>query len=600
MNFLTIKKANWIVATVILATSGMLVTSCSKDKNAAVEQTDEHEGTNLVLSINGINEGSNSSIKQASSTTGKTKLNVKSYADVDVVTSVDNNVPFTAASGITVKNSSSGQATAANTSLRAAALPSGVTYRLYLLSSDGSQVISSQQFTVGETVITVPVSAGQTYKWVALSYNNQDAIPTITTGNPSLVLPENKDVLYASGNVTVPSTPGSDVPLPITFDHVFSRIAIELNSMGVFGPMNSGAVSVSGLTLRTGTLNLATGALTPAATTFTPTINWSSFTNIDPVYSDAKIAYAYTASTSTLNNIVVSVSNLAVAHVDNVNRTFGSTTPINISFNITPELGKSHRLLANIVESPLTSSLNGTKWARSNLYYDPSVNNGHNPYRFYGTNTQTAQTDGRGYFAFGSAIPRKFVSSSTPAQDPCALVYPQGLWKQPSNINFSDYTTGDGLLTNVLGNILQLLVPAPAPSATGLGTNYIQYPLAASNGGGGNPAFGAESNVLRFYHNGQITNVNVLSDFGSDGLVNLSLGNSYGNETAYWTNVQGINLLGLAGVGGWGYHAANKRTVLGANFVGAQGTAELLANVNLLGLNVLSSTFKNVRCVRAN
>ncbi|MGE8241629.1 MAG: hypothetical protein ACN6PD_02895, partial [Sphingobacterium sp.] len=526
--------------------------------------------------------------------------NVKSYADVDVVTAVDNNVPFTAASGITVKNSGSGQAAAANNSLRAAALPSGVTYRLYLLSADGSQVLSSQQFTVGGTTVTVPVSAGQTYKWVALSYNNQDAIPTITTGSPSLVLPENKDVLYASGNVTIPSAPGSDVSLPITFNHVFSRLAIELNSMGVFGPMNSGTVSVSGLTLRTGTLNVATGALTPAATTFTPTINWSSFTNIDPAYSDAKIAYAYTAGTSTLNNIVVSVSNLAVTHVDNVNRTFGSTAPINISFNITPELGKSHRLLANIVESPLTSSLNSTKWARSNLYYDPSVNNGHNPYRFYGTNTQTVQTDGRGYFAFGSAIPRKFVSSSTPPQDPCALVYPQGLWKQPAHTNFSAYTTSDGLLTNILGNILQMLVSAPAPSATGLGTNYIQYPLAAANGGGGNAAFGAESNVLRFYHNGQINNVNVLTDFGSNGLVNLNLGTSYGRETAYWTNEQGINLLGLVGVGGWGYHAANKITLLGVNFKGAQGTAELLSNVDLLGLNVLSSTFKNVRCVRAN
>ncbi|KKO91186.1 hypothetical protein AAW12_11745 [Sphingobacterium sp. Ag1] len=600
MNFSTIKKANWIVATVLLATSGMLATSCSKDKNAPVEQGSEHEGTNLVLSVSGINENNDTVVKQGSTNGKAAKYNVQSFSDVDVATTVDNNVPFVSASGIAVKGyNGSSQVAAAGSNLRAA-LASGVTYRLYLLSSDGTQVISSQQFTVGGSG-TIAVTPGTTYKWVALSYNNQDAIPTITTGNTSLLMPQNKDILYASGNITVPSTPGSNVSLPITFNHAFSRLAIELNSMGVFGPMNSGTVSVTGLTLRTGTINLATGAITPEATTFTPTVNWSSFTNIDPAYSDAKIVYAYTAGTTAINNIGVSVSNLAITHRDNnTARTYGSATPINMTFSVTPELGKSHRLLANIVESTLTSSRNTVKWARSNLYYDPSVDNGHNPYRFYANNTQTATTDGRGYFSFGSAIPRKFVSSTVAKQDPCALIYPQGLWKQPSNTDFAPYTTGNGLLADVLGNLLALVIPAPAPGASGLGTNYMQYTLAASNNGSGNPAFGANSNVLRFYHNGEITNVNVLTDFGSDGLVTLNLGNSYGNETAYWTNVSAVNLLGLAGLGGWGFHGANKSTALGSQFVGALGTAELLANVDLLGLNVVSSTFKNVRCVRAN
>src|SRR5690606_23544420 len=144
--------------------------------------------------------------------------------------------------------------------------------------------------TVGGTGTTIAVTPGTTYKWVALSYNNQDPIPTITTGNTSLLMPQNKDILYASGNITIPSTPGANVSLPIAFNHAFSRLAIELNSMGVFRPMNSGTVSVTGLALRTGTINLVTGAVTPETTTFTPTINWDSFTNIDPAYSDAKIA----------------------------------------------------------------------------------------------------------------------------------------------------------------------------------------------------------------------------------------------------------------------------------------------------------------------
>ena len=601
MNFSTIKKANWIITTVLLATSGMLASSCSKEKNVNVEQTEDHEGTNLVLSISGINENTGDVVKSAS--TGKSaKLNVQSYSDVDVVTAVDNNVPFTAASGVAVKGfNGSGQVAAASSNLRAAALANGVTYRLYLLSSDGTQVISSQQFTVGGTTTTIPVTHGTTYKWVALSYNNQDAIPTITTGNTSLLLPENKDVLYASGNVTIPNTPDVDVSLPITFNHTFSRLALELNSMGVFGPMNSGTVSVSGLTLRTGTLNLATGGLTPSATTFTPTINWNSFTNIDPTYSDAKIAYAYTAGTTALSNVVMSVSNLAITHADNVNRTFGSTAPINIAFtSVTPELGKSHRLLANIVESAITSTGSTVKWSRSNLYYTA----GHNPYRFFAENKQRSEAGS--YFAYGAVVPGQFAPTSGYA-DPCALVYPAGLWRKPTHADFSTtaYVSSNALLTDVLQNITDLLIgtkaPNSSPNPVGDPTgNYIQYTTTST----ANAAFTqAASNNLRFYYNGQLAKVSVLpTNFLTLDLTAIQtlLGLSWGRESALWTSDAPNSILGLVNLGTWGYLAVNKQPLLTGRIATAQGTAELLSTVSLLGIDVASSTLKNVRCVRTN
>lgn len=599
MNLSTIKKANWIVATVLLATSGMLVTSCSKEKNTAIEQTDEHEGTNLVLSIKGINE-SDGTVKQASTKEKTTKLNVKSYSDVDVVSAVDNNVPFKAASSVAVKRNGAGQVAAAGSNLRAAALNDGVTYRLYLFSEDGSQLISSQQFSVAGSVSTINVTPGTTYKWVALSYNNEDAIPDITAGSTSLELPENKDVLYASGNVTVPSTPGADVALPITFDHKFSRIAIELNSMGIFGPMNSGTVSVSGLDLRTGTIDLATGAITAASTTFTPTIDWNSFTNIDPTYADAKIAYAYTAGTTALSNVVVSVSDLAISHLDNnTPRTYATAAPINITFSVTPELGKSHRLLANIVESAITSTGSTVKWSRSNLYYVA----GHNPYRFFAENKQ--RSDASSWFAYGAVRPGEFVNSTDYA-DPCALVYPAGLWKQPSHADFDPYTSSDGLLTNILGSITDLLIgtkaPNSTPSPTGSTTgNYIQYTTTSTD----NPAFNDQSNKLRFYYNGQITNIdltllnpNTLT-LDLTNILNL-LGLSYGREAAYWASDEPNSILGLINLGTWGYISSIKSPLLGGRMATAQGSAELLSTVSILGLDVASTTMKNIRCVRAN
>ncbi|AIM38980.1 hypothetical protein KO02_21485 [Sphingobacterium sp. ML3W] len=609
MNFSGIKKANWIVATVLLATSGMLATSCSKENNASTENTDEYDGTNLVLTVKGINENQtlNEEVKQSSVNTKSTKMSVKSYADVDVVSSIDNNVPFNGTSEvISQKNNGSGQVANANTNLRAATLNAGVTYRLYLLSADGTQVVSSQQFTTGSTGTTIGVTPGATYKWVALSYNNAEAIPTIATGSTSILLPENKDVLYTSGNVTIPSAPGADVSLPITFQHAFSRLAIELNSMGVFGNMNSGTVSVSGLALKTATIDVATGALTPSASTYTPAINWNSFTNIDAAYNDAKIAYVYTAGTSTLSNVEVSVSDLAVTHSDGVDRTFGSASPIKISYSITPTLGNSHRLLANIVESALTAtglSQTGTtvKWSRSNLYYAAGTRN---PYRFFAENKQ--RSDANSYFAYGALTPAKF--TATPG-DPCAAVYPAGLWKQPKSSDYFSVTNGEGLLSGLLTSVGTLIGARDETPNSSIGVatatgNYAQY---TSTAGGNNAAFNDASNNIRFYYNGQLAQVSVLpNDFLNLDLTAVAnlLGASYGSQATFWASDAPGNLLGLVELGTYGYLATTEQQALlgiptGTKFVRAKRTGELLSKVSLLGLDVLSSTLKNVRCVRA-
>lgn len=657
MNFSGIKKANWIVATVLLATSGMLATSCSKDNNTTLEQKDDIDGTNLVLSVVGTDEGQNSNDinKKGAASNIATKLKVQSFSDVDVVSSIDNNVPLKGIRGISdnisQSSNSSAQAAASSKGLRAAVLAPGVTYRLYLFSADGSQLVSSSQFSVDQpTPGTIAVTPGQTYKWYALSYNDATAIDDISISNTSINLPENKDILYTSGDITIPSTPGADVALAITFKHKFSRIAIELNSMGVFGNMNAGDVSVTGLALKTGAIDVKTGAITPKSTTFTPTINWASFTNIDPSYSDAKIAYVYTAGTDALSNIEVSAANLAITHSDGVNRTFGASAAIKVPFNLTPALGQSHRLLANIVESPLTATGSTVKWARSNLYHVA----GHNPYRFFAENK--LRSEGYSYFAFGSVIPGKFATTATQG-DPCALVYPAGLWKQPVKASFTGMVRGDieldkltgalgglgqvvdatgltgvlNIVTNLLGNVTAVLVNRAAPNST-LDPNapytYGQYGISSgAPAGAGTNAFGDvnnASNRLRFYYNGQISNINVLQAVGDgDGLLNVGLNDisadlvgvnllnlniplldSYGKSTALWTSQQGANILGgVAGLGTWAYAGNAGRGIsllsLGSRFHMANNTGELLNGVSALGIDVLSTTFKNVRCIRA-
>src|SRR5690606_7833297 len=100
--------------------------------------------------------------------------------------------------------------------------------------------------TSGE-VEEIKVPKGDDYFWYAVSYNNTDDIPDVDTANPQLTLPGDKDVLYASGSLSIPeSAPDDNIPLGIVFKHSFARVTIELNTMGMFADMISAEVNVTG------------------------------------------------------------------------------------------------------------------------------------------------------------------------------------------------------------------------------------------------------------------------------------------------------------------------------------------------------------------
>ncbi|MGH2624291.1 MAG: hypothetical protein ACRDE7_11540, partial [Sphingobacterium sp.] len=378
--------------------------------------------------------------------------------------------------------------------------------------------------------------------------------------------------------------------------------AIELNSMGMFGDMTGATVAVSGLNAQTGDLNILTGEWSNLVAGTTQTLAWEDFENIDPAFNDAKVAYAYTVDSVTANTVEVSVADLALTHADGNNRAF-SATPAIFSYPVTPVNGSSHVLKLNLIESPIVTGTGTTEvqWARSNLYYEA----GHNPYRFYGNNVQTDATDGKGYFSFGGIIPRKFANNGD-TQDPCSLVYPAGVWRQPTHTDFAPIVSTDGLLTNILGSVLNVLTRNPAPDVTNPAAGaYIDY-TAAVEKGAGNTAFGPESNTLRFPLNGQMNTISVVPVIGADGLVVLNLNtpgllgalvNTRGRDAALWTNEQGVDILGLVGLGSRAYLGGKRNAVLGA-FMGAQGTVEPLSDISVLGINAVKSTFKNVRCVR--
>lgn len=555
-----------------------LSTSCNSNKNEIGQEIPDGKAQ-VIVRVAGIND-SNPTVKGKASNSKSSRtehaVDLVQGNGFDLVTAVGDKIEpnSTVPSGI---RASSG-------SKAASSLPNGFKYRLFLYRNDGGTYTFEKSIllTAGsETPITV--TDGATYKWVALSHNNDEDVPD-RDSDDNFDLADSTDILYATSESDF-TVSGSTVPINVTFNHHLSRIAIEINTKGMFAKPNSAAVAVTGLSAHTGTINLLTGDFVGSLTPTTVTLNYASFTDVN-AFGDRRVAYVYTANEAP-QNITVTLSNLKIALDNGAERDFGNTA-LTKSFSFTPSRGDSHNLLLAPTESALT--YNGVQWSRSNLYYRNSVNP-ENPYRFNHLNTYNAAIDPNSYFSFKGHLPRKLGSAIAANQiDPCALVYPASLWKTPSQAEMEVVSSSRGQLLNLIGNIGSLLNIGATPGAV-TGSNYIEYTPT----GGTNTAYGdlnSPQNKLRFNYNGLQTSVGLI-----DGLITLNLGTSKGNSAAFWTNTQGINILGLVGTGSYSYLGFTGRSLFG-NPVPRGTSAGSLLDIDLVGLNVLSSALMNVRCVR--
>jgi len=551
---------NWKLAGVIfLGTAYFLLVGCSKQMN-----TDDAipKKTKISVRVVGIDESIKNAQGEAKASAFSKEVSTNEVAELhfagfDASLSVDHELG-TAGGRKMIKSSSR---KGASKQVMGAVMDPGVKYRLYLYKADNS-FVSSTELT-SDVPAEIEVDQDVSYKWYALSYNNSESPADINPATPtvtSLSLPANKDILYDAGTFTVPTGPTPiDVPVNIVFDHMVSRIGIELNTMGMFADMTSAVVSVTGLSTYSGTFDLASGTwgtLTAAANG----IDWADFVNIEEPYADRKIAYVYTPSTAAINNLTVTMTDLSLKLDDNNVRSFSAllaATPSVFTFNVTPVVANDHRLLVNLIESPLT--VGGVRWGRANLYYQ----GGHNPYRFH--HTYAHSSDRNTFFSFKGLVPQSFGVNG----DPCAEVYPAGKWRMPTNNDLMALTGTPPLYLNGQAN---------TTGSTG-GLGYLEYTNATGT------AAPYPSNDLHFNYNGGSLSVGIIG-----GLLQVTFGN-LGVTGEYWSSTNGTNILGLVGLGGY--------SMLMTNTLGDMMEAELL-NVQTLGVDVIESPFKNVRCVRAN
>ena len=553
-----------------------ILTGCSKEQEPGQSLSD---GATLSVSVLGVTDAEEiSSIDDKKTSSVKSTVNPQTasskemqFDGFDALVSVERDVEEK--SKISVGSSSKG----ASGDLMAAAVPVGVRYRLLFYKSDGTFVKSALLTSGTAGQLTIP--KGATYNWSAISYNNTGSIPDINPANPTLTLPANRDVLYAKGTINIPANAADGTtPLGIVFNHRLARIGIELNTMGMFANMNSAGVTVSGALAKTGTINLRTGALSNL-TNYTTGITYSSFTNVDPLYSDRKIAYFYTADSTANTNLVVSLNALSIQLDTNTPRVFTNlgTAPASFTFSITPVLGRGYRAVINLLESPIP--LGGVRWARNNLYYNGA---GHNPYRFQ--HTYRANSNTNSFFSYRGTLPERFATGgASGGGDPCALVYPQGVWRQPTTTDFNALAG-----VNILG--LSALGARAVTFGTDATGSYYQYDL-----GSGVPATSTPypDNRLRFYLNGNGSAVSLVEDLARVTIVNGA------TELHLWSSSSLLNipLLG-AGVGAYYFEGTITSDLFGNPLYNRRQNAQIL-NISAVGLAVAQSDFKNVRCVRA-
>lgn len=584
--------SNCILLSLLACCTLTTTSSCNKD-NSQAEQETPNDQSQITVRVASINEGNLRIINGTKSTSPKPTILQKHTINIvegdgfDAVIAIDNNSPTTTQTGIKAAN---------NTRAAASPMETGTLYRLFLYKKNNGtyNYSKSVELTTG-TESPIQLSNG-TYKWVAVSYNSKTDQVQERGPDNNFSLPENKDVLYATSSTDLAIT-GATTPIVINFNRVFARIAVEINTLGLFSPMTSTpTITVTGdQLLKSGTIDLTTGELIGNLTTGTDlALTKNDFTDINPVSGQAyqKVAYFYTAG-QPAKSLTITLSDLITKLDDGTTRNFFLST-LTQTKTITPERGKNHRFLVGIAESALT--LGTTKWARSNLFYRTSDALGATtPYRFYANNPYLPNQQ-ESFFSFKGHLPGRLASANPANQkDPCALVYPAGLWKTPSEAQITPLTSNRGLLDGALGSVLDLLGTLPATPGSNYGTIYIEYPITA----GFNPAYGgttSRTNRVRFYYNGVQNNVIL-----ANGLINMNIIEA-GATAGIWTSdrvLDGGLLDQLStGVGAWGYLGSTKSMSLFQPQRGIATKSAGLLNIDLLGLGLVASGFMNVRCVR--
>jgi len=329
-------------------------------------------------------------------------------------------------------------------------MASNISYRV-LIYDENDAYVATLNGNSSSALNFNQIRMGKVYKWFAYSYNTSASIPALANNtSPAITSTSTGGLLYDSGQFTSSNTAPNN-RVSITFKRKTSVIELIINGRGIFDEITAVqlASTLTGLK-SSGQFNLKNGTYT-SYTAASPVTNYAntSFTQFKTVSKDTirKIELYTVDGVNPLPSFGLTFSgvsqrtDLSFAPVSR-SRSFTTSSTINIPI-FTPQLGRKYR----IVYTPLYRAFtlpNGVRWAMGNLYYDAN----RKAYAFLHFNSN--------YYADVSFTSLPPSPAITPRQnlywkwrallpgtagvansgDPCTKVYPEGLWKMPTAVEF--------------------------------------------------------------------------------------------------------------------------------------------------------------------
>ena len=432
----------------------------------------------------------------------------------------------------------------ANGKLAASALTTNFKYLLllYKVKPDNTEEFFVQRvMTSGSVADKIPANMNTKYNWYAISYNSTETPPLFSNPANSANLTfelKNRDVLHASGTITTSNTLNSNNRLAIKFRRLAARIDVEFDARGMFA-WYLDSVNVQ-MNVKQAVYNLKTGAVISNSDLLVKRYS-SQTTNVEPASSglyDRKVTSFYTAGGVTLAAAVPQLTKFRVVqHYSGGTAAtdaymFGTGSNVIGSWTNTfvvsgaPAKSSYYTAKINLIQKPITTGNTAAavvNWGRGNLV---DVNNtlgtpnrstttdlvGNNTnsgrrYRFRKQGDQYVNTANdwfRHNDSQGGSIPLMVGSIVTDVRDrvdPCSFVYPAGVWKTPSQVNFNNLIGSNTTFnSNVYANGLIMGASSSAP------LNSAPYPtnnlMLNRNGEGQNVL----ASILYTYSTGSTAN----------------------------------------------------------------------------------------------
>ncbi len=418
----------------VLVSATFFFQSCS-NREAATEEIGSEERAQLVVNIEGVVAEAQASGEQASikatgpSTVIQPQKEVSFNESIKATTSVTQQ-PIEQSTKDTKLNT-----LAATVQLPTQPMTKDYTYRVVMYNADGS--FHSSTNLIAGTAGSIEVVKGRKYKWYAYSHNNKAAIPAITDNqNPIIATTASKDLLYASGEVTIGTSPQGQMltqALPITFEHKMSKISLTIDArgMGAIIKDNILVTMQTPVSFPQGNLNLKTGVMQANGSANYAIGAPVTFQNSANYGNAIKEASFYTIQSTGTVSLAFKHNTIDVAYFDNTTNESMITpsTTLVSNFSATPVPGKNTNLNINLYK--IGGTIDGVIWSSGSLCFE----NGQHYIRPVDITRLTS-----GYYMYSDYWLARALTpadNATPDQiDPCTKVFPENRWRLPTEAEF--------------------------------------------------------------------------------------------------------------------------------------------------------------------